>query len=74
MIVVAVILTIVSGFIFYLIIKAAINQSEISKAGSDIRALQAQLNKQHKELISQIEQLRLAISDANKGHNFDKSL
>ncbi|WP_040948955.1 hypothetical protein [Gorillibacterium massiliense] len=65
-------LTFISCVILYLIIKAAINHSEISKAGSEIRSLQVQLNRQHQEMSKQLELLRLTISENNKGNNIDK--
>ena len=49
--------TIISLFILYLIIKTAINHSEISRTGSELQTLQTQLNRQHQEMIKQIEQL-----------------
>jgi len=66
--------TIISCFILYLIIKAAINHSEISKTGNDIRTFQTQVNRQHQELIKEIELLRRTIHDINKGNNIDKSI
>lgn len=68
------IFTAISCFVLYLIIRAAIEHSSITNVKEDLRALQHQLNRQHQEMMKQMEMLRQAITDSNKGNNVDKSV
>ncbi|GKU79195.1 hypothetical protein [Paenibacillus sp. L3-i20] len=62
------------SFILYLIIKTAINHSEISNTEKEVKALQTQLNRQHQEMLEQVELLRKTITEErnwSKGNKID---
>ena len=63
----------ISLVVLYLVIKTAINHADIFRTNNEIRTLQTQLNRQHEELIKQIEDLKQVLieqkKDSNKDHN-----
>ncbi|MBB6690457.1 hypothetical protein H7B90_03485 [Cohnella xylanilytica] len=68
------IFTAISCFVLYLIVRTAIDHASISSLNEDFRSLQHQMNRHHQEMMKQMEMLRQAITDSNKGNNVDKSV
>lgn len=59
------ILSAISIWVLYLIIKAAINNSDLVSPSSEVRQLSSELHKQHKEILKQLEQINRTLAERN---------
>lgn len=57
--------TIISFLVLYVVIKEAINHSTIANQSEEIRTINDQLNRQHQEMMKQMEDLKQIISEQN---------
>ena len=57
--------TAISGLILYVIIRAAINHSDITNQNGEVRTINNQLNRQHQEMMKQMEDLKQIIIEQN---------
>ena len=60
------VLTALSIWVLYLIIKAAINNSDLVSPSSEVRQLSSELHKQHKEILQQLEQINRTLAERNE--------
>lgn len=57
--------TVVSLLVLYVAIKEAINHSKIASQSGEIRMINDQLDRQHQEMMKQMEDLKQIISEQN---------
>lgn len=57
--------TAISCLLLYVVIKGAINQSNIAKQDGEVSAMNTQLNRNHQEMMRQMEDLKQIIVKQN---------
>lgn len=58
---------VLSFVVLYMVVRAAINDSNLSSIGEELRASHRQLQRQHEELMRQLEEVKLAIREKDAG-------